>query len=55
MPDTGDPGRGLQADLAQLAAVIERHAGDLGLAEEPARFVAALDDGAPPDEAPEAR
>jgi hypothetical protein len=33
-----------QAMLARLAAVIERGAGDLSLAEEPARFIAALED-----------
>jgi hypothetical protein len=32
-----------QAALAHLASVIERAAGDLSLAEEPARFVAALE------------
>jgi hypothetical protein len=32
-----------QAMLAHLAAMIERAAGDLALAEEPARFVAALE------------
>ena len=32
-----------QAALAQLVAVIERAAGDLAVAEEPARFVAALE------------
>ncbi len=36
-----------QAELADLLGVIERLAGELSLAEEPARFVAALDDGAP--------
>jgi hypothetical protein len=39
--------RGLAAELASLAAAIERAAGDLALAEEPARFVAALEAGAP--------
>jgi hypothetical protein len=43
----GGPERGLQAELASLAAAIERAAADLALAEEPARFVAALDDAAP--------
>jgi hypothetical protein len=32
---------------AALAAAIERWAGDLALAEEPARFLSALEDGAP--------
>ena len=36
--------KGQQAALAHLAAVIERAAGDLALAEEPARFIAALED-----------
>lgn len=41
--------RHLRATLADLAAVIERAAADLALAEEPARFVTALegDDGEP--------
>jgi hypothetical protein len=43
--------RGLQGALADLAAVIERAAGDLALAEEPARFLAALEAGAPEAEA----
>ena len=38
--------------LASMAAAIERAAADLALAEEPARFVAALDAGAPPATAP---
>ena len=37
-----------QAELADLLGVIERLAGELSLAEEPARFAAALEDGAPP-------
>ena len=41
----------LQGPLAELAAAIERAAGDLALAEEPARFVAALEAGAPEPEA----
>jgi hypothetical protein len=32
-----------QADLANLLAAIERAAADLALAEEPARFIAALE------------
>ena len=36
-----------QAEAAALAGAIERWAGDLSLGEEPARFVAALEDGAP--------
>jgi hypothetical protein len=35
-----------QAVLAHLVSVIERAAGDLGIEEEPARFAAALEDGA---------
>ena len=35
-----------QVDLANLAAAIERAAADLALAEEPSRFVAALDEAA---------
>jgi hypothetical protein len=40
-------GKRSQAELADLLGVIERLAGELSLAEEPARFVAALDDAAP--------
>ena len=36
-----------QAELADLVGVIERLAGELSLAEEPARFAAALEEGAP--------
>ena len=36
-----------QAELANLLGVIERLAGELSLAEEPARFAAALEDAAP--------
>ena len=36
-----------RAELADLVGVIERLAGELSLAEEPARFAAALEDGAP--------
>ena len=36
-----------RAELADLLGVIERLAGELSLAEEPARFAAALEDGAP--------
>ena len=40
-----------QAELAGLAGVIERLAGELSLAEEPARFIAALEgeETAPPN------
>ena len=47
MPDSSRP-----AELASMAAAIERAAADLALAEEPARFVAALDAGVSPDAAP---
>jgi hypothetical protein len=36
-----------QAEVADLLGVIERLAGDLSLAEEPARFIAALAEAAP--------
>ncbi len=42
-----DAERALIGELADLAGAIERAAGDLALAEEPARFVAALEGGAP--------
>ena len=32
-----------QAELASMAGIIERLAGDLALGEEPARFIAALE------------
>jgi hypothetical protein len=38
--------------VADLAAAIERAAGDLGLGEEPAGFAAALEAGAPAPEPP---
>jgi hypothetical protein len=41
------PERGIQAELAHLVAALERSAADLALAEEPARFVAALEEAAP--------
>ncbi len=51
MPEAeGPPG----AELPRLAAAIERAARDLALAEEPARFIAALEGEAPPRPAPEA-
>ncbi len=40
-----------QADLANLAAAIERAAADLSLAEEPSRFIAALEEAAPEERA----
>jgi hypothetical protein len=39
----------VKADLANLVGAIERWAADLSLAEEPARFLAALEEAAPPD------
>ena len=38
--------RSRQAELADLAGVIERLAAALALAEEPSNFAAALEDGA---------
>jgi hypothetical protein len=38
---------GAMAEAAALAGAIERWAGDLALSEEPARFLRALEDGAP--------
>jgi hypothetical protein len=43
-----DESRAQQAEVAALLGVIERMAGDLALAEEPARFIAALEAGRPP-------
>jgi len=43
-----DPAR---AEVAGMAAVIERAEADLSLVEEPARFAAALDAGAPDERA----
>jgi hypothetical protein len=37
-----------QAELADLLGLIERLAGELSLAEEPARFIAALENPEPP-------
>jgi hypothetical protein len=37
-----------QAELADLLGLIERLAGELSLAEEPARFITALEQPAPP-------
>jgi len=39
--------RQVQGDVAALAGAIERAAGDLTIAEEPANFAAALQAGAP--------
>jgi hypothetical protein len=46
--DDRRPDSTLAAELAYLAGAIERWAADLALAEEPARFLAALEAGAPP-------
>jgi hypothetical protein len=46
-----DDSKSQQVVLAHLASVIERAAGDLALEEEPARFAAALEDGADPEQA----
>ena len=47
--DARDPAR---AEVAGMAAVIERAEADLSLVEEPARFAAALAAGAPDEAAP---
>ena len=44
MPDR-EPARA--GELADLIGIVERLAGELALGEEPARFVAALEAGAP--------
>ena len=53
-PEGGDamtePSSG-QVELANLLAAVERAAADLALAEEPARFIAALEQGAPEEAA----
>jgi hypothetical protein len=50
-----DEAKAQQAEVAALLGVIERMAADLALAEEPARFIAALESGRPTDgEAPPA-
>jgi hypothetical protein len=43
-----DESRRQQAEVAALLGVIERMAADLALAEEPARFITALEAGRPP-------
>lgn len=48
------PERRPSAELANLLAAIERAAGDLALAEEPARFRAALEAAAPAPPPPSA-
>ena len=46
---TDEPRReaGAMAEATALAGAIERWSGDLALGEEPARFLSALEDGAP--------
>ena len=47
MSDDLSTRRQVQGDVAALAGTIERMAGDLAIAEEPAGFLAVLDAGAP--------
>ncbi len=47
MSDDLSTRRQVQGDVAALAGTIERMAGDLAIAEEPASFLAVLDAGAP--------
>ncbi len=42
----GDADRHVKAEVADLAALIERLAGDLALAEEPAAITAVLEEAA---------
>jgi hypothetical protein len=52
-PSEHDGGRDpARAEVAGMAAVIERAEADLSLLEEPARFAAALEAGAPDEAAP---
>ena len=52
-PSAHDGGRDpVRAEVAGMAAVIERAEADLSLVEEPARFAAALEAGAPDEAAP---
>ena len=52
-PAARDGGRDpVRAEVAGMAAVIERAEADLSLVEEPARFAAALEAGAPDEAAP---
>jgi hypothetical protein len=44
--DTTSAARQVNSELADLAAIIERAAGDLALAEEPPGFARALEAGA---------
>jgi hypothetical protein len=45
-----DPEKQVSADVAGLAAAIERMAADLAIGEEPAGFVLALEGDANPEE-----
>ena len=45
-----NPGRTVNADIADIAALVERAAADLALAEEPAGFQVALEGAGGPDE-----
>lgn len=45
--DKRKPDAETMAEAAAMAAAIERWAGDLALAEEPARFLVTLEEGAP--------
>jgi hypothetical protein len=45
-----DPEKQVSADVAGLAAAIERMAADLAIGEEPAGFVLALEGDAKPEE-----
>ena len=47
--------RSQQAELADLAGVIERLSATLSLGEEPSNFAAALEDGAQDNDAQESR
>ena len=52
-PSEHDGGRDpARAEVAGMGAVIERAEADLSLLEEPARFAAALEAGAPDEPAP---
>ena len=42
--------RSQQGDLANFAAAVERAAADLSVAEEPSRFIVALEDAADEEE-----
>ena len=46
-PDEPRHDAGAMAEAASLAGAIERWSADLALGEEPARFLSALEDGAP--------